>query len=216
MLQGNIMHDQELNQESPDVANGTIVILTRDRYLFYGLKSLINALAPELLSKTSTLYDVVNVQELMTVQSWDTFLSERNILIADYDIRLAADGNLALLSEVVKRFKGVVIIADALEAQGSKELFIPRQGSVDEVRSRLLDVIRIITTGRARAPQDMLNFLTNREMKLLKLIMSGTELSHIARMLEMNVKTVYAHRSRLYKKAGVSSLQQLYTRLQSH
>ena len=58
------MEAKDSKDEVLNSVNCTVVILTRDRYLFYGLKSLFELLAPKLLSKTSMFFDVVNMKNL--------------------------------------------------------------------------------------------------------------------------------------------------------
>ncbi|WP_165458793.1 helix-turn-helix domain-containing protein [Raoultella ornithinolytica] len=200
--------DDALNSE-----NYTIVILTRDCYLFNGLKLLIKALAPEFLSRTSMLFDVINVKELSTAITKTSLPGKKYILIADYDVRFCIDECQCDMRDIINKFSGIVIMSDNISIQGGGAFVLVRGNRLEDMRRNLLDIIYLITTGRIRPPENILSYLNEREVRILSLIIGGVELKHIASELNIHIKTLYAHRRKLYNKAGVNSLQQLYTRI---
>lgn len=209
------MQDAKNNSLS-EIGNGKIVILTQDYYLFLGLSATISSLAPELLSKTCTLFDVIHIQELHSEPIITPDTNENSILITDYDLRLCSSLQLDALNAAVKHFQGVAIITGSADISQKHELCIAKRADIAAIRSWLIEIIYRVTTGRAASPRDVMNLLTPYDISLINLLMHGHRPNTIAEMLETTVKSVYAHRSRIYKKTGVKSLQELYSRLQNH
>lgn len=198
------------NNENGNVSNGIIIIATKNYYLFYALKTLITSMSPDLLSKTSMLYDVINVKDILTLETFDAAREKNNILITDYDFRLCSHEQIKRLRNITRSFRGIACITSSSSMDISENMSIPQQSGIRIVRTLLFDIIATITTACTNRPEEMLNFLTPSEAQLLKLIMVGMRPDTIARQLQINVKTFYALRSRLYRKTGVRSLQELY------
>ncbi|QRY01465.1 helix-turn-helix transcriptional regulator [Raoultella planticola] len=207
------MEAKDLKDEVLNSVNCTVVILTRDRYLFYGLKSLFELLAPKLLSKTSMFFDVVNMKNLNTIMTKSPLSGEKHILIADYDVRFCTDECKNIMKDVLKKFEGIIIMSDEIAIQGGGAFILAKKSKIEDMKRNLLGIIQLTTAGGVRPPVNILTYLTDREVRIFNLIISGVDLKHIALELNIHIKTLYTHRRKLYKKAGVNSLQQLYTRI---
>ncbi|MEP9846562.1 LuxR C-terminal-related transcriptional regulator [Klebsiella sp. GG_Kp175] len=207
------MNTQDSKDEILNVVSCTVVILTRNYYLFHGLKSLIDVLAPEFLNRSSVLFDVINVKDLSTAMTKDYLPGGKCILISDYDVRFCIDEYHNIMLDVLKKISGIIIMSEDITVHGGGAFILARKIKLEDMRRDLFGIIQLTTTGRVRPPVNILAYLNDREVKIFNLIIRGVELKHIALELNIHIKTLYAHRRKLYIKAGVNSLQQLHARI---
>lgn len=82
---------------------------------------------------------------------------------------------------------------------------------IDQQKSHLLKILASIETPPAEAHStNGHRRLSPRELEVMTMILEGQRLKEIAARLEISVKTVTTHRSRLLKKLGVADNLGLY------
>lgn len=114
-------------------------------------------------------------------------------------IFLSAHGDIPMATEAMR--KGAI---DFLSKPYNNEQFLCR------VRQALaLDAQQRETRARRAWLHQVFSSLTRREQQLLDLIVNGSSNKENARVLDISVKTVEAHRARLVRKLEVKSLAEL-------
>ncbi|HDS6850969.1 TPA: hypothetical protein QH025_001174 [Enterobacter cancerogenus] len=208
------MYDCKNNKNQSPLGNSTIVVVTLNHYLFHGLKALMASITPKLLSENSMFYDVICVNSIEDLNNNKITKEKGNILITDFDPRLCvASKKDRSVDAILGLFDGITFISKLHDYNNEVPLFLSSHASLDETCSRLLEITRRTLSGQMPSVQQIHQYLSHDEALLLSLIMNGFQPPMMAKMLKMNVKQIYAHRSRLYRKAGVKSLQELYTQL---
>ncbi len=145
------------------------------------------------------------------------------------DIRMPGTSGLALFEEVARRGlcealpvifltgHGDVPTAVAALKRGAFDLVekpFSNNGLVDRVEQALQASEMVIRARQHHAAlQHRLHDLTERERQILDLIARGDSNKQIARALDISVRTVEVHRSRVFDKMGVRSAVELANRL---
>jgi len=208
------MYDCKNNKNPTPVGNSTIAIVTLNHYLFYGLKALVASISPRLLSENSRFYDVIRVNNIDELDARKISKDKGNILITDFDPRLCVGKKKDRSAEtVLALFDGVTFISKIHSYSKETPLFLHSHARLDETCACLLEITRRALSGQMPSVQQIHQYLSHDEALLLSLIMNGFQPPMMAKVLKMNIKQIYAQRSRLYRKVGVKSLQELYTQL---
>lgn len=194
------------------IENSMMVILTRNNYLLYGLKALINSMTPKLLNETSRFYDVMHVKTTEDLSAIQLKKGQGNILITDFDPRLCAISKGKSFESIFEAFDGIMVIKNTRHPEENSTVCLSLQASISQIRRRILNTVKNAILVKEPVSQSEQLF-TLDEALLLNFIIKGFQPETIASILKLDVKQVYARRSRLYRKAGVKSLQELYNQI---
>lgn len=134
--------------------------------------------------------------------------------------RLAARGLLQRLPVIFLTGHGDVPTAVAAVKRGAFD-FVEKPFSdnalVDRIEQALTQSAQAVAAQRARLQMHKaLSDLTDREQEVMRLVMEGLPNKLIADELDISVRTVEVHRSRVFDKMGVKSAVELVNRLHEH
>ena len=134
--------------------------------------------------------------------------------------RLAARGLLTRMPVIFLTGHGDVPTAVAAVKQGAFD-FVEKPFSdnalVDRIEQALDESARAVLAHQTRLQtQTALDELTEREREVMRLVMQGLPNKLIADQLDISVRTVEVHRSRVFDKMGVKSAVDLVNRLWDH
>jgi two-component system response regulator DctR len=134
--------------------------------------------------------------------------------------RLAARGLLERLPVIFLTGHGDVPTAVAAVKRGAFD-FVEKPFSdnalVDRIEQALAQSAHAVTAQLARRQlHKALGELTDREQDVMRLVMEGLPNKLIADALDISVRTVEVHRSRVFDKMGVKSAVELVNRLNDH
>ena len=134
--------------------------------------------------------------------------------------RLAARGLLARLPVIFLTGHGDVPTAVAAVKRGAFD-FVEKPFSdnalVDRIEQALAGSAQAVLAHQTRLQtQTALDELTEREREVMRLVMQGLPNKLIADQLDISVRTVEVHRSRVFDKMGVKSAVDLVNRLRDH
>lgn len=134
--------------------------------------------------------------------------------------RLAARGLLQRLPVIFLTGHGDVPTAVAAVKRGAFD-FVEKPFSdnalVDRIEQALAHSAQALLAQRARLQmQRAMADLTEREREVMRLVMEGLPNKLIADALDISVRTVEVHRSRVFDKMGVKSAVELVNRLKEH
>jgi two-component system, LuxR family, response regulator DctR len=134
--------------------------------------------------------------------------------------RLAARGLLQRLPVIFLTGHGDVPTAVAAVKRGAFD-FVEKPFSdnalVDRIEQALAHSAQALLAQRARLQmRRAMADLTEREREVMRLVMEGLPNKLIADALDISVRTVEVHRSRVFDKMGVKSAVELVNRLKEH
>ncbi|QCT21500.1 hypothetical protein FEM41_18500 [Jejubacter calystegiae] len=188
----------------------TITIITADNYFYLAVKYLIHSMLPEILSKKGTIYNVVHCESVFQMDFQDAMKSEDRLLIADYDVRLIGNSHILELLQGMKVFRSVMLVLHKELAVSEVDYCLTKGAPVGAIKQILLDFILQQSVPQKMNSGQLLSRFTHREHQIIRLILKGRRVESIAKELNLSPKTIYAHRSRIYQKAGVRNLQGLF------
>lgn len=139
-----------------------------------------------------------------------------DLSLADADglvlIRQVRQARPTLPIVVLSMHDGALYVRDALEA-GARGYVTKRSGPDD-----IVDAVKAVADGRTYLSQDVRAFggdgpemdatapeLTAREAQVWLLLARGHSVARVAKTMDVSPKTIYAHRSSIYTKLGVST-----------
>lgn len=88
--------------------------------------------------------------------------------------------------------------------QDGANAFLAKDSAIEDI----IGTIRCVHTysGYTNIPKNVRSLFTTADLEVVQLILLDKTTAQIARLRGKSIKTIEAHRKRLYKKAGVSSL----------
>ncbi len=188
----------------------TITVITADKYFYLAVRYLIHSMMPEILSEKETIYNVVHCESVFQMDFQDTMMSEDRLLIADYDVRLIGNSHILELLQGMKVFRSIMLVLHKELAVAEADYCLAKGAPVEIIKQILLDFILQLPVSQNTNSGQLHARFTDREHQIIRLILKGRRVESIAKELNLSPKTIYAHRSRIYQKAGVRNLQGLF------
>ncbi|MCC2606798.1 response regulator [Planctobacterium marinum] len=165
--------------------------------------------------------DIAVVFHTSTVADAITLLCQHPVDIVVTDISLQSDNGFTLLEHIAgidNPPKSIVLSMHDSAPYARKALDIGAQGYLSKASApeALIDAIHAVHQGQTFIDEcvhqaldnsdvnelDSINQLTERERQIFDCLAKGMEIKHIARELDIAVKTVHVHRTRLLNKLG--------------
>lgn len=203
--------EKQLNSISErSCQESTITVITSDNYFFLAIKYLIHSMLPEILSEKGIIYNVLHCESVFQMDFQDTLQSQERLLIADYDVRLIGNSHILELLQGMKVFRSVMLVIHKELALAEVDCCLSKGVPVAEIKKHLREFILQQNPSQKIGNRQLLSRFTSREHQIIHLILKGKRVESIAKELNLSPKTVYAHRSRIYQKAGVRNLQGLF------
>lgn len=209
------MSENKTDVSKHSIETSLIVIITKNYYLFRGLKALIDSMMPKFLMETSRLYDVIHAQNDSSLNANALQKGRGHILISDSDPRLCAISKGKYPDDLIRLFDGIMIFKANESTEEKNVVTLSLLSGISHVRRCLLSTVKR-TVPDPEAPESasrLEQIFTLDEALLLNLVIKGFQPEMIARILNIGLKQVYARRTRLYRKVGVKSLQELYNQI---
>ena len=161
-----------------------------------------------------------HVEEFGSAEEFLSGYSERPIGCVLLDVRLPGIGGLQVLERVSRSRPANPIIMVSGFGDIPSAVKAVKSGALDFVqkpfqKAQLLDVVNraFDTIANSVARDQELESLTSRERDVLKALRSGAANKIVAAELGLSPRTVEMHRSRIFKKLGVSNLAQALLRV---
>ncbi|WP_082683225.1 LuxR family transcriptional regulator [Entomohabitans teleogrylli] len=194
-------------RKEPACRESTIAIITSDNYFYNAVEHLLDTLMPEIISHNSTFYSVIRYKDIFEMDLQDAVRRQDMLLIADYDVRMIGNSHILELLQRMAVFRSIMLVTNKGNVPGNANCFLSKDIAVNKVKDKLLDFI--IKSSHPDNLSEKLPFseFTEREREIIRLILKGRRIDSIAQKLQLSPKTIYAHRSRIYRKLGVHSLQ---------
>ncbi|WP_317898060.1 response regulator transcription factor [Aurantibacillus circumpalustris] len=189
--------------------------------------SLIRDAWKEILSRIDT-FQVVGESDDIEDAYKKTVQLKPDIILTD--INLGKQNGVDLIKKIVETVAKPKIIVVSMNDEynfikkmfrlgikGYVTKFSPQTDLIDGIRrvyngeNYLCSVITKLLLEISDQSKEETNNLSLRELDVLKLISQGNSNKEIADKLNLGVKTVEAHKTRLYKKLGVKSIAELIT-----
>lgn len=105
----------------------------------------------------------------------------------------------------------------SLGVRGYVTKFSPQSDLIDAINKvsageiYLCSVAQKLFTEKSLNPEGESNVLSLRELDIMKLVSKGLGNKEIAQKLDLSIKTVEAHKTKIYKKLGLKSISELIT-----
>jgi DNA-binding NarL/FixJ family response regulator len=161
-----------------------------------------------------TLEDIAVVARATTLAEARVIAAREDVDVLLLDLRLPDGNGLELLPEITQRGRPATLILSSFELRQyvAAALRFGADGFVSKTAplAEVADAIRVVAAGGAAYTSEQLRHgrsafvaLRPREREIVKLLVAGMSNDEIGGALGISPKTVEAHLSRLYQRAGV-------------
>jgi Response regulator containing a CheY-like receiver domain and an HTH DNA-binding domain len=197
-----------LSHPSPPALS--LIIICKNNYLNLGMTYLVNNLQPMIFHKTGKLCDIKTFNTPDELDIGKLSKNSEHCLVIERD-SFRQFHNLLSESKSTVTFNNVFFLSSGGCSFTSQINFLPCKPDLNFIKKTLF---RIMTTEYGASLETLHNHtrsLAPEDKTLLRLIIAEHSVSEIATALAISPQAVYAQRSRLFAKLGVSNINELLT-----
>ncbi|HDS6850968.1 TPA: helix-turn-helix transcriptional regulator [Enterobacter cancerogenus] len=197
-----------LSHPSPPTLS--LLIICKNNYLNIGMTNLVNNLQPMIFHKTGKLCDIKTFNTPDELDMDKLSKNTEHCLVIERD-SFRHFHDLLLARNCQATFNNVFFLSTGGCSFTSQINFLPCKPDLNFIKKTLF---RIMTTDYGASLETLHNHtrnLTPEDKQLLRLIIAEHSVSEIATRLNISTQAVYASRSRLFAKLGVSNINELLT-----